>query len=156
MDCDIDGVVVKINDFNIQKQLGSTAHDPRWAIAYKFSGLTAITKIVNVVNQVGRTGVITPVAELMPINIGGIIVKRATLHNYDEIERLGLALHDLVVVKRAGDVIPKIIEVKEKGKDRINILSPTNYSVHVFNPSVVNSYRLTCPENWLVSAFSTA
>ena len=126
LDCDIDGVVVKINDFSIHKQLGSTAHDPRWAIAYKFSGLTAITKIVNVVNQVGRTGVITPVAELIPVNIGGIIVKRATLHNYDEIARLGLALNDLVVVKRAGDVIPKIIEVKETGKDRQTIIQPTH------------------------------
>ncbi len=124
LDCDIDGVVIKINSFDLHKQLGNTAHDPRWAIAYKFSGLKAITKIVNVINQVGRTGIITPVAELTPVNIGGIIVKRATLHNYDEIKRLDIALNDLVVIKRAGDVIPKITEVKEKSIDRIKIQLP--------------------------------
>lgn len=125
LDCDIDGIVVKINSFNLQKQLGNTAHDPRWAIAYKFSGITALTKIEGVVNQVGRTGIITPVAELVPVNIGGVVVKRATLHNYDEIKRLNLAIGDLVVVKRAGDVIPKIIEVKEKNKiNRVQISEP--------------------------------
>ena len=148
LDCDIDGVVVKINDFSIHKQLGSTAHDPRWAIAYKFSGLTAITKIVNVVNQVGRTGVITPVAELIPVNIGGIIVKRATLHNYDEIARLGLALNDLVVVKRAGDVIPKIIEVKEAGKDRQTIIQPAHCPC--CNSTLINDNEevaIVCPNH---------
>lgn len=124
LDCDIDGIVVKVNDFELQKKLGSTAHDPRWAIAYKFSGITATTKIINIVNQVGRTGVITPVAELIPVNIGGVIVKRATLHNYDEIQRLGLAINDLVVVKRAGDVIPKIVGVKKQCSDRISIKKP--------------------------------
>ena len=122
LDCDIDGVVVKINDFDIQERLGNTAHDPRWAIAYKFSGITAITKLVGIVNQVGRTGIITPVAELVPVNIGGVIVKRATLHNYDEIERLNLSINDLVSVKRSGDVIPKIICVeKHNNGDRIKI-----------------------------------
>ena len=124
LDCDIDGVVVKINDFAIQNRLGNTAHDPRWAIAYKFSGINAITKLVGITEQVGRTGVITPVAELMPVNIGGVIVKRATLHNYDEIKRLGLSIGDLVVVKRSGDVIPKIVSVNKHFNEGGTITPP--------------------------------
>ena len=124
IECDIDGIVVKVNDFSIQKQLGMTAHHPRWAIAYKFSGLTALTRLNGIVNQVGRTGIITPVAELTPVNIGGVIVRRATLHNYDEIERLNLHIGDIVEVKRSGDVIPKIIEVKETSDDAIKIEKP--------------------------------
>ncbi len=125
LECDIDGVVVKINDFDIQKSLGFTATDPRWAIAYKFSGITAITKIIGIKNQVGRTGVITPVAELMPVNIGGVIVKRATLHNYEEIKRLGIAIGDDVVVKRSGDVIPKIVEISTKAEISTEIVAPS-------------------------------
>ena len=124
IDCDIDGVVVKINDFKVQEKLGSTAHDPRWAIAYKFSGLTAITKLLGITNQVGRTGIITPVAELAPVNIGGVFVKRATLHNYDEIKRLGLSIGDLVEIKRSGDVIPKILKVEKHFEDSIEIKVP--------------------------------
>ena len=124
LDCDIDGVVVKINSFDIQDKLGFTSTDPRWAIAYKFSGITAITKIVGIKNQVGRTGVITPVAELVPVNIGGVIVKRATLHNYDEIERLGIGINDEVVVKRAGDVIPKIVSLEKKSNNSKEIEKP--------------------------------
>ncbi len=124
LDCDIDGIVVKINDFKIQERLGFTMHDPRWAIAYKFSGVTAITKLINITNQVGRTGIITPVAELEPINIGGVIIKRATLHNYDEINRLGLFIGDLVSVKRSGDVIPKIISVEKHVENGIKIVPP--------------------------------
>lgn len=127
LECDIDGVVVKINSFKTQQILGTTASDPRWAIAYKFSGITAITKLIGVKNQVGRTGVITPVAELLPVNIGGVIVKRATLHNYDEIKRLGLSIGDNVVVKRSGDVIPKIVSIEEKNKENDEpILPPKN------------------------------
>ena len=127
LECDIDGVVIKINSFDTQQKLGSTASDPRWAIAYKFSGITAITKLIGVKNQVGRTGVITPVAELLPVNIGGVIVKRATLHNYDEIKRLGLSIGDKVVVKRSGDVIPKIVSIEEKNADNHEpILPPKN------------------------------
>ena len=125
LDCDIDGVVVKINDFAIQNRLGNTAHDPRWAIAYKFSGVEAITKLVGITAQVGRTGIVTPVAELMPVNIGGVIVKRATLHNYDEIKRLGLHIGDLIVVKRSGDVIPKILSVNTHCTDGEEIKIPT-------------------------------
>lgn len=124
LDCDIDGIVVKINSFDKQNELGITAVNPRWAIAYKFSGITAITKIIGIKNQVGRTGVVTPVAELMPVNIGGVIVKRATLHNYDEITRLNIGIGDEVVVKRAGDVIPKIISVEKKNNNSQSILIP--------------------------------
>lgn len=124
LDCDIDGIVVKINNFEIQNRLGSTAHDPRWAIAYKFSGITAITKLIGITDQVGRTGIVTPVAELTPVNIGGVIVKRATLHNYDEVERLGISIGDLVSIKRSGDVIPKIVSVEQKADNGIKILPP--------------------------------
>ena len=126
LDCDIDGVVVKINDFEIQEKLGSTAHDPRWAIAYKFSGLTAVTKLIGITNQIGRTGIITPVAELAPVNIGGVFVKRATLHNYDEIRRLGLSIGDLVEIKRSGDVIPKILKVEKHFENSLAIDPPEN------------------------------
>ena len=124
IDCDIDGIVVKINDFAIQDKLGHTSHAPRWAIAFKFSGITAITKLIAITNQVGRTGIITPVAELVPINIGGVIVKRATLHNYDEVKRLGIFIGDLVEVKRSGDVIPKIVKVDKHFEDSKSIDLP--------------------------------
>ena len=125
LDCDIDGIVVKINDFNTQLQLGETAHDPRWAIAYKFSGTTAITKLKGIINQVGRTGIITPVAELVPVNIGGVIVKRATLHNYDEIKRLNISIGDIVLIKRSGDVIPKIMSIEQHNDNNAEIVPPT-------------------------------
>jgi DNA ligase (NAD+) len=108
---DIDGVVVKVSDFALRETIGVTSKAPRWAAAWKFPAREAITQIVSVEHSLGRTGVVTPVANLKPINIGGVLVKRATLHNYKEIERLGVAIGDHVKVIRAGDVIPKIIEV---------------------------------------------
>jgi DNA ligase (NAD+) len=107
---DIDGVVVKISDFALRDAMGVTAKAPRWAVAWKFPAREALTKIVSVEHSLGRTGVVTPVANLHPINIGGVLVKRATLHNYREIERLGVKVGDHVKVIRAGDVIPKITE----------------------------------------------
>lgn len=107
---DIDGVVVKVADFSIRESMGVTSKAPRWAVAWKFPAREALTKIESVEHQLGRTGVVTPVANLHPINIGGVLVKRATLHNYKEIERLGVKTGDHVKVIRAGDVIPKIIE----------------------------------------------
>lgn len=108
---DIDGLVYKINDFDVQNKLGFATRFPKWAIAHKFPGIEATSKILNIKVQVSRSGVLTPVAELEPINIGGVIVTRATLHNEDEIKRHDFRIGDTVKIKRAGDVIPKIISV---------------------------------------------
>ena len=111
---DVDGIVVKVNDFKLQAQLGSTQKSPRWAVAFKFPAYQATTRIKEIVVQVGRTGVLTPVAELEPVACAGVVIARATLHNFDEIRRLGVNAGDRVLLERAGDVIPKIVKVLEK------------------------------------------
>ncbi len=111
---EIDGVVVKVNDYEKQKIIGYTNKSPKWAIAYKFPARQAVTKLLAVKLQVGRTGVVTPAASLEPVSLSGVTISNATLHNFDEIERLNLNEGDDVLVERAGDVIPKIVKVVEK------------------------------------------
>lgn len=118
---EIDGIVLKVNELKNQRELGFVARSPRWAVAYKFKAQEGITVLKDVHFQVGRTGVITPVAVLEPVWVGGVEVKSATLHNEDQIKALGLKIHDTVVVKRAGDVIPNIQSViteKRTGKEK--------------------------------------
>ena len=117
---DIDGMVIKIDDINTQNMLGNTSKYPRWAVAAKFSSEKALSKVRDIELQVGRTGAITPVARLDPINIGGVIVSNATLHNFDEIERKDIRINDYVWVKRAGDVIPYVSEVELSKREKIN------------------------------------
>lgn len=128
---EIDGVVLKVNNTSLQSRLGLTGRAPRWAIAYKFAARAGVTQVENIVVQVGRTGKLTPVAELTPVPVGGTTVSRATLHNADEIERLGLKIGDFVTVERGGDVIPKVVAVlpEKRPKDARNFHFPAKCPV---------------------------
>jgi DNA ligase (NAD+) len=118
LEYDVDGLVYKINNLELQKRLGFTSNSPRWAIAHKFSADSAYSEITDINVQVGRTGALTPVARIKPVNIGGVVVSNATLHNEDEIDRKDIRIGDTVKIERAGDVIPHVIFVDLKKRDK--------------------------------------
>lgn len=122
LDYDIDGMVLKVNRFDQQAKLGQTAKEPRWAVAYKFPAREAVTKLSAIVLRVGRTGAVTPTAELEPVNLSGTTVSRATLHNADEIRRKDIRVGDTVVIEKGGEIIPKVVRVvtgKRTGKEKV-------------------------------------
>ena len=121
---EIDGIVVKVNRVALQQEVGYTAKSPRWAIAYKYPARQETTVVRDIVFTVGRTGALTPLALVEPVNVGGVTVSRSTLHNMDEIERLDVAAGDTVLLERAGEVIPHILKVVKRGKDRRPVQPP--------------------------------
>jgi DNA ligase (NAD+) len=123
---EIDGVVIKVNSLGIQRELGYTAKAPRWAIAYKYPARQETTVVNDIRVQVGRTGTLTPVAHLEPVQVGGVTVSRSTLHNMDEIDRLGLQIGDTVLIERAGEVIPHVLKVTKEGENRRPFRMPKN------------------------------
>ena len=147
----LDGMVVKINDINTQNSLGYTQKFPRWSCAYKFPAIEKTTQLKDIILQVGRTGVVTPVAIVKPVEIDGAIVERATLHNFDEIERLNLKINDEIIIIRSGDVIPKITKVLKDRRDgsQKEIIKPTLCpdckSELLIEEIIIKCQNLDCP-----------
>jgi DNA ligase (NAD+) len=148
---EIDGVVIKVNSIAIQNELGYTAKAPRWAIAYKYPARQETTMVNDIIVQVGRTGTLTPVAVLEPVQVGGVTVSRSTLHNMDEIERLGLQIGDTVLIERAGEVIPHVLKVVKEGKNRRPFRMPRHCPEcgsaihHVEGEVAYRCVNATCP-----------
>lgn len=151
LEYEIDGIVVTVNDTRLWDELGTTAKSPRWAVAFKYPARQATTEIINVRFQVGRTGTLTPVADLKPVDVGGVTVSHATLHNMDEIERLGLKIGDTVLIQRAGEVIPQVVKVVKPAANGKAISKPETCSVcreHVVRAEGEVAYRcvnVACP-----------
>ena len=154
LDYETDGLVIKVNDFSLYEKLGYTTKSPRWAIAYKFPAEQVKTKLYNITYQVGRTGVVTPVAELEPINISGSVVKRASLHNFEEIERKDIRIGDNVIIEKAAEIIPQVVKVvfdERNGKEKI-VEIPKNCPVCNSELSkeegqvALKCYNPVCPE----------
>lgn len=151
LDFDIDGVVIKVNSYDKQQELGMTAKSPKWAIAYKFKAEQAKTKLLEITYQVGRTGAITPVANLQPVLLAGTTVKRASLHNADQIEKLDIRINDTVLVEKGGEIIPKIVGVEATQRDIFS--EPVSYITHCpeCNTSLVRKEgeaQHYCPNEW--------
>jgi len=147
----MDGMVIKVDEVNKQEELGYTVKYPKWMCAYKFPAIEKVTKIKGITLQVGRTGVVTPVAEVESVEIEGVKVNRATLHNFDEIERKDIRIGDSVIIIRSGDVIPKIIKVLTDRRDgsekAVNrpILCPTCHSELLDEGALIKCQNLHCP-----------
>mgnify|MGYP001229090878 CR=1 FL=1 len=118
---EIDGIVIKVDDLSVQAEMGYTSKFPRWAISYKFQAEQALTKLNSITYQVGRTGAITPVANLAPVNLGGTIVKRASLHNSDQMQKLDIRVGDFVYIEKGGEIIPKVVKVKIEDRDLFSL-----------------------------------
>lgn len=151
LDFDIDGVVIKVNSYDKQQELGMTAKSPKWAIAYKFKAEQAKTKLLEITYQVGRTGAITPVANLQPVLLAGTTVKRASLHNADQIEKLDIRINDTVLVEKGGEIIPKIVGVEATQRDIFS--EPVSYITHCpeCNTPLVRKEgeaQHYCPNEW--------
>jgi DNA ligase (NAD+) len=150
---EIDGVVVKVNSIRLQQDMGATSKFPRWAVAYKFPARQATTQVRNILIQVGRTGALTPVADLEPVQLAGSTISRATLHNEDEIRRLGLKIGDFVLIEKGGDVIPKVVRVLESRRpdEARDFVMPTRCPVcsgEVYRPegeAVWRCANVSCP-----------
>ncbi len=150
---EIDGMVIKVNDLQLQQEIGSTAHHPRWAVAYKFAARQETTLLQGISFQVGRTGVVTPIAELLPVNIGGVVVKRASLYNADYLVQNDFRVTDTVLVERAGDVIPRVVRfLPEKRNPEAEVFSfpsrcPSCHSqlVHLDEEVAWRCVNISCP-----------
>jgi DNA ligase (NAD+) len=151
LEYEIDGIVVKVNDIRLWDELGTTAKSPRWAIAYKYAPRQAKTRVVAIRAQVGRTGTLTPVADLEPVDVGGVTVSHATLHNMDEIKRLGVKVGDTVLIQRAGEVIPQVVKVEVHAENGVEFKMPDKCPVcggEVYRAEGEVAYRcvnVACP-----------